>query len=153
MAQLGYAYDPRAYEPEARPEPFPAGRYAFMVTSTDVRRTKAGDGSYLVVEHEVQGGQHHKRRFYNQVTLENPNPQAVEIGLRQLSALCHAVGYLEPLTDSDVLHGRTGEAEVVVEPAGIDQKSGKAYDAKNAVKRYVLPGQNIGAASARVQLA
>ena len=139
MANLPTGFDPNSVDPDARPDPFPAGKYRFMILGTDVKRTKAGDGSYLVIEHEVQGGAHQGRHFFNQITLENPNVQAVEIGQRQLSAVCHAVGYLQALTNSDVLHGRSGEAEIEVD-GGSTGKDGKAYGPKNVVKRYVLPG-------------
>jgi hypothetical protein len=148
MAALGTSYDPRNYEPDSgRPDPFPDGQVRFMILGTDVRRTKAGDGSFLVVEHEVQGGPYSGRKWFGQITLENPNVQAVEIGQRQLSALCHCVGYLRPLVDSDALHGRSGEAEVGTEPAGTD-KSGKPFAAKNVTKRYILPEAANGAARA-----
>ncbi len=140
MAQLGVAFNPRDYDPDTRPEPFVSGRYRFMVMTTDVVRTKSGDGSYLKIEHEVQGGPNQGRKFFNQITLENPNVTAVEIGQRQLSALCHSVGYLQALVDSDVLHGKSCEADISIEPAGKDPKSGKEFAAKNVVKRYILPG-------------
>lgn len=138
MAALPQSYDPRDHNPDDRPDPFPAGRVRQMILDTDVKRTATGTGSYLWIEHQVQGGPHDGRKFWNQITLENPNSQAVEIGQRQLSALCHSVGYLQALTNSDVLHGRSGEVDVEVEPAGT--KNGKSFPAKNVVKRYILPG-------------
>lgn len=139
MAALAQAFDPNAVEPDTgRPDPFPAGRVRFMVMNTDVKPTKSGNGSFLWMELEVQGGANDKRKWWDQITLANPNPQAVEIGQRQLSALCHSVGYLQALQNSDVLHGRTGEADVDVEPAGI--ANGKSFPAKNVTKRYIVPG-------------
>lgn len=152
MAQLPNYYDPNQHEPDTgRPDPFPDGRYRFMVLATDVKRTRAGDGSFLVIEHEVQGGPYDRRKFFNQITLENPNVQAVEIGQRQLSALCHAVGFLQALTDSDALHGRSGEVEIGTEEESFDKTTGKRYPAKNVVKRYVLPGEGAGNGRAQPQ--
>lgn len=139
MAQLGYAYNPTDHDPDTRPDPFPAGRVRFMVTDTDVKPTKAGNGSYLWLELAVTGGPHDGRRWWDQITLQNPNPQATEIGQRQLSALCHAVGYVKPLENSDVLHGMSGEAEVGIEPAGVDKNTGKSFPAKNVTKKYIVP--------------
>jgi hypothetical protein len=150
MPALGVSYNPTDYDPNTRPDPFPAGKYRFMILETDVKATRAGDGSYLAVTHEVQGGPHNGRKFFNQITLANPNLQAQEIGQRQLSALCHTVGYLRPLTDSDVLHGLSGEADIGVEPAGRDPKTGKEFAAKNVVKRYIVPGEAGAAATAEV---
>lgn len=148
MAALGYAYVPTDHDPDTRPDPFAAGRVTFMILNTDVKRTKTGNGSFLWLELEVQGGPNAGRKWWDQITLDNPNPQAVEIGQRQLSALCHSVGYLQPLTDSDVLHGKSGEAEVGIEPAGID-KSGKSFSAKNVTKKYIVPGAAGGATASR----
>lgn len=150
MAALGYAYQPTDHDPDTRPDPFPAGRVKFMVLNTDVKSTKAGNGSFLWIELEAQSGPGAGRKWWDQITLTNPNPQAVEIGQRQLSALCHSVGYLQALTDSDVLHGRSGEAEVGIEPAGT--ANGKSFSAKNVTKKYIVPGSE-GTGGAKVAAA
>jgi hypothetical protein len=113
-----------------------------MILSTDVATASTGNGSFLKVEHEVASGPYQGRKVFDQITLENVNPQATEIGQRQLSALCHACGWLDPLTDSDVLHGRTLRAKVGIDPERTDQKTGKTYGARNKIVAYILPGQN-----------
>jgi hypothetical protein len=140
MAQLGYTYDPTAHDPDGRPDPFPAGRTKFMILNTDVRTTKAGTGSYLWIELEVNSGPHAGRRWWDQITLSNPNSQAVEIGQKQLSALCRSVGWMRPLIESESLHGLSGEADVGIEPAGTDAKTGKSFGPKNVTRKYVVTG-------------
>lgn len=131
MAQLATAFDPTSVEPQKAFEPLPRGDYSVMVVNTSVEKTKAGDGSMLAVELEVQAGPHARRKVFDRITLDNPSVQAVEIGQRQLSGLCHATGWLKPLRDSDALHGRTCVAKVGIE---VD-KNGKYAD-KNKVVAY-----------------
>ncbi len=139
MPDLGVSIDPREITPDTgRPEPFPDGVYRFMVLNTDVRSTKKGDGSLLVVDHEVQGGEYAGRRWFSQITLDNPSQQAVAIGQRQISALLHSVGYMKVLTNSDALHGLVGEAEVGIEGESHDIHAGKTYAAKNVTRRYII---------------
>lgn len=141
MAQLATSFDPRTVEPQKAFEPLSRGDYDVMVVNTSVERTKADNGSMLVVELEVQSGPHTHRKVFDRIMLENPNVQAVEIGQRQLSGLCHATGWLQPLTDSDVLHGRMCVARIGIET----DKSGK-YQDKNKVVAYTAHGVKQAAA-------
>jgi hypothetical protein len=146
MAQLNRSYDPRSYDPSQDPykdrgTPLPAGEYDFQVAGSEVNTTKAGDGSILSVDFIVKSGPYEGRHFFDQFNLENPNQQAVEIGQRQILQLCHSVGYLDPLNNSDVLHGRSGRARL-----GIDNKN-RNYPPKNKVLSYIEKRQGTSPAS------
>jgi hypothetical protein len=136
MAQLNRSYDPRSYDPSQDPykdrgQPLPAGEYIFSVVNSDIKPTNKGDGTILSFDFVVIAGPHEGRHFFDQFNLENPNQQSVEIGQRQLLQLCHSVGYLDNLSNSDVLHGRSGRARL-----GIDNKN-PAYPPKNKVLSYI----------------
>lgn len=91
--------------------PFPTGWYVGMIVKTEVKPTKDTMGTLLEYVTEIQEGMHKGRRVYGTVNLQNNNPQAVEIGLRQLSAICHATGVLQ-LTDTQQLHNRPFRARM-----------------------------------------
>lgn len=143
MAQLAQSFDPTSVEPQKPFEPLPRGDYDVMILDTRVKPTKANDGSMLEIDLEVQTGPHANRKLFDRITLENKNTQAVEIGQRQLSGLCHAVGYLQPLTDSDVLHGRSCVARV-----GIEKGEGQ-YQDKNKISAYSAKGAKAVPVSSR----
>lgn len=83
----------------------PAGDYVVMITDSQEKRTKSGDGEYLELTLEVQSGDFRGRRIWDRLNLENPNPKAVQIAQRQLSQLCHAVGVLQ-VREWQQLHNR-----------------------------------------------
>lgn len=140
------AFDPMSVEPDTgRPEPFARGVVRFIVTKADPTPAKGAnlrsdglyDRSFLAVEHTVHGGPNDGRKWWNQITLTNTNVQAEEIGARQLSALYRCLGIYVAVTESEFLLGRTGNAEVDIEPESRDPKNGKLYSAKNVTKRYI----------------
>ena len=108
----------------------PAGWYIVAPDASEIKPTKAGDGSaYLELRLSVLDGQFKDRKLFARFNLKNNNPQAVEIAYKQLSALCHAVGLLQ-VNDSQELHGRPLKVKVSVKPAD------GQYEAGNEIKAY-----------------
>lgn len=102
MATLNF--DARTVAPQVGFEPLPAGEYIVIVDESELKPTKAGDGSYyLKVRYNVIDGQFANRKIYGNINMQNANPVATEIGRGQLSALAHAVGVLL-VQDSQQLH-------------------------------------------------
>jgi hypothetical protein len=103
MADL-YGFNAQQVEPaRASGEPIPAGQYVAMIISSEMKPTKAGNGSYLQLAFEIIEGPHARRQAWARLNLENANATAVQIAQSQLSAICHAVGVLQP-RDSVDLH-------------------------------------------------
>lgn len=127
MAVLNF--DAATVDPQQSFDPMPAGWYQGIVTGSEMKPTKAGDGSRLNLEITIQGGEFHGRKVWDGLNLANPNPVAVEIAFKQLSALCHATGVIQ-CADSNQLHGIPFECKVKLVPA----KDG--YDAKNDISGY-----------------
>ena len=109
--------------------PLPAGDYQAIITESETKATKDGQGQYLQLKLQIQGGEFAGRVLFDRLNLWNNNQQAQEIAQRALSAICHAVGILQ-VGDSQELHNRPLIASVKVKPA-----SGN-YEANNEIKGY-----------------
>lgn len=102
MANLT-GFDASTVAPREDYTPLPTGEYIVQMTDSDMKPTKANDGEYLECTFEVQEGQFKGRKLWSRLNLVNKNPKAQEIAQRDLSAICHAVGKLQP-RDSQELH-------------------------------------------------
>ena len=87
-------------------KPLPEGKYEAVISDSDVKATRAGNGSYIQLEFEVVSGEHKGRRLWGRYNVENTNREAVEIGRAQFSAVCQAAGVPNP-RDTAELHNRT----------------------------------------------
>lgn len=132
MADIGIEFNSEEVAPDEGRDftPIPSGKYVLMAVDSDVRPTNAGDGSYAVFQFQVLEGQYENRRIFQNITLQNPNDKAVEIGRSQLSALCRAVGHVGQLTDTAELHDKPFTGTV-----GIEKGKGD-YQDKNKVTKY-----------------
>jgi hypothetical protein len=101
MATLNF--NAATVEPAAGRDPIPAGRYVAMITGSTMKPTRQGNGQFLELEYTLLEGEHHNRKVWSRHNLHNANPQTVEIARRELSAVCRAVGVLQP-GDSAELH-------------------------------------------------
>jgi hypothetical protein len=128
MANLGGTFDATAVEPAAGRTALPAGDYLAAIAKSSVGPTKSGSGTKAELEFEVLDGVHKGRRFWVTLNLRNPNAQAQEIALRELSAICHAVGKLR-VADTEELHSIPMKVALVIE-------SDSQYGAKNVAKSY-----------------
>ena len=128
MANLGGTFDATAVEPAAGRTALPAGEYLAAIAKSSVGPTKAGNGTKAELEFEVLDGTHKGRRFWVTLNLRNPNAQAQEIALRELSAICHAVGKLR-VADTDELHSIPMMVTLVIE-------TDSQYGSKNVPKAY-----------------
>ncbi len=90
-------------EPTTSFEPLPAGKYIAAITESEMKATKSGTGSYLQLTFTVLEGEYKGRILWARLNLNNPNATAVKIARSELSAICHAVGVMQP-RDSVDLH-------------------------------------------------
>jgi hypothetical protein len=102
MANLN-GFDATQVEPNAGFDPIPAGKYLAAITESEMKPTKNGSGSYLQLTLTVLEGEHKGRVLWARLNLNNPNATAVKIARAELSAVCHAVGVMQP-RDSVELH-------------------------------------------------
>jgi len=102
MANL-HGFNASNVDPAVDFEPIPAGKYLAIITDSGMKPTKNGSGSYLELTFQVIDGPYKNRLLWSRLNLDNPNKQAVEIARAQLSAVCRAVGVMQP-KDSLELH-------------------------------------------------
>ena len=128
MANLGN-FNASEIEPQGSFEPIPAGWYTAMIVDSEMKATKNGTGEYLQLRLDIIDGDHQGRVLFDRLNLNNQNQTAVEIAQRQLSAICRAVGVMQPQDSSD-LHDKPLRVKVAIRPAG------NGYEASNEVKAY-----------------
>jgi len=122
-------------------ELLPAGWYPVCIDGAEVKPTKAGTGKYIKLELSVIGDNFAGRKLFTMITLDNPNPKAVEIGMRQFAALGMACG-LDVVNDTDEFLGKNIQARVKVgKPRG-------EYDAQNEITAYKPLGAETSAPAA-----
>lgn len=126
MAQLNF--DATNVAPQVSIDPIPDGWYNLKIVESEIKPTKNNDGCYLSLTAEVLDGAYVGRKVFDRLNLQNPNPTAVEIGQRRLSAYCHATGVIR-VADSTALHGIPFKAKVAV----VTDKTGQ-YDPRNEIK-------------------
>ena len=102
MANLN-GFNATEVEPTTSFEPLPAGKYLAAITESEMKPTKNGTGSYLQLTFTVLEGEYKNRVLWARLNLNNPNATAVKIARSELSAICHAVGVMQP-RDSVDLH-------------------------------------------------
>lgn len=90
-------------EPNADFDPIPAGKYLAVITDSGMKPTKNGNGRYLELTFQVIDGPYKGRLLWSRLNLENPSDQAVQIARGELSAICRAVGVMQP-KDSVEIH-------------------------------------------------
>lgn len=101
MATLNF--DASAVEPSSGKDPIPAGKYIAVISASEMKPTKNGNGQYLELEYQVLDGEHKGRKVWSRHNLQHTNAQAVQIARGELSAICRAVGIMTP-KDSAELH-------------------------------------------------
>jgi hypothetical protein len=96
-------FDASKVEPTTDFEPIPAGKYLAIISDSTMKTSKSGSGTYLELCFQVIDGPHKGRLLWSRLNLDNPNELAVKIAQGELSAICRAVGVMQP-KDSAELH-------------------------------------------------
>ena len=116
-------------EPQEAFDPLPAGEYLCIVTTSEMKPTKSGNGAFLELEFAVIDGPYKGRKLWDRLNLANPNETTVKIAQATLSALCRAVGVMTP-QDSCELHDIPVVVKVRVE------KRADTDEPTNVIKGY-----------------
>lgn len=103
MAQFSFnaSSAPQPFAPQRGP--LPPGQYEAIITRSDIKATKAGDGEYIELEMQITSGDHSGRRVWERLNVSNPNKQAEDIAKAALRQLCVACG-IDDMTDTEQLH-------------------------------------------------
>lgn len=122
-------------------DPVPAGWYNTVIDQSELKPTKDATGHYLEIRHNIIDGAHAGKKIYGRLNLRNANPTAQEIGYKQLSAVCHAVGVLQ-VQDSAQLHNIPLKIKVKLRAASGD------YEASNEIVSWKNINEVVQMASA-----
>lgn len=85
----------------------PPGKYEVIIIGSELKPTKANDGHYLELTHEILAPEGFKgRRLWSRLNLDNKNPVAVKIAKGQLGMIVKALGLPSAPDESSALHGQ-----------------------------------------------
>lgn len=116
----------------------PAGWYDVVMEASEMKPTKDNTGAYLECKLNVIAPQNFQgKKIYTRLNLRNANATAQEIGYKQLSAICHAVGVLQ-VADSAQLHNIPFKVKLKLRPAE------GPYEASNDVTAYKNINEQVG---------
>jgi len=129
-------------EPTTPFEPLPAGKYLAEITASQMKPTKAGNGSYLQLEFTVLDGPCRGRKVWDRLCIHHPNDLTQKIARGNLSAICRTVGVMQP-RDSVELHNlplvvtvkckkRTDTGEITNEVRGYARRESAAGQPQQA---------------------
>ena len=138
---MSFNFNAQTFVPEANEfTPIPAGDYEAVITATEIKTTKDGNGKYLELTSEVQGGQYQGRRLWDRLNYQNANPKAVSIAMQQLQQVCFATGVMQ-VNESNMhtMCGRPLVVKVSCEP--MDRKDPNSRFT-NTVKGYKAKAAN-----------
>lgn len=79
----------------------PGGIYRAQVEKAELKPTKAGTGSYIETQFTITDEKQNGRKFWELFNIQNPNPEAVKIGLGRIKALIVASGGQPGLFNSE----------------------------------------------------
>ena len=134
MAQ--FSFDASQVAPDSGMlEPIPEGRYKISMVDSEIKTTRSGTGLILAAKFNVVGGENNGYSVYTNFNIKNDNPKAQQIGLSQLSAVCHAVGIMH-MQDSSQLHNRVLEAYIKVEKGQAKPDGSGFYNDRNVIAAY-----------------
>lgn len=109
-------FDVSSVEPAVNTyELLPRGRYLAMIINSDIRDTKAGDGTYVEWTFEVMEGPHKGRRLWERMNFRNKNQTTEQIAKRNLAALSIACGFPDHVGETEELHNIPIFIEVIRE--------------------------------------
>jgi len=126
---FGNGFDANSIEPQGDFEVLPPGKYPVLIEKAEVKKTKTGDGHYVALVHTILDGPGKNRKLFNNINIDNPSQQCMEIGLRTLAALGQALG-LTCISDTSQLVNKTCIAHV------------KVKDDRNEIRTYSALTQN-----------
>lgn len=150
MANLN-GFNANEVEPRSNFEPLPAGKYPAAIVESEFKPTKSGTGHFLQLTFQILDGPHKGRFLWARLNLDNPNDTAVKIAQSELSAICRAVGVLQPkdslelhnlpLTITVKLKRRSDTGDLQNEIAGYEQKGAPAVPAPSTNGAATPPWQ------------
>lgn len=150
-----YQFDASKVAPDAGRDILNAGWYNAAFMETEIKPTKAADGSFLLAaQATILDGYASGRKIFINYNIKNNNPTAEKIGQAQLSAAMHAMDYLAIQQHTGELHGKPFKVKLkIVPPVYEKDAAGNVttqikYEEKNEVVAYKKASEVVDMAQA-----
>ncbi|MCD8349999.1 MAG: DUF669 domain-containing protein [Planctomycetaceae bacterium] len=101
MAHLG-GFDASKIDPAGPSQPVPEGTYIVTIVKSERKKNKSSNGEHLELKFQIQDGPHKGRTVTGRLNLWNENQTAKQIAQGEMSAICRAVGVMQPNDSSDL---------------------------------------------------
>lgn len=111
MARLAQVFNGLMYDPEQMAGSLPIGKHKVVISDSEIKETKGGDGGFIQFTLEIIDGEHKGQTGPYRINLYNKNQQAVAIANKQLAALCYVTGVFQ-VNATEQLHGIPFTVEV-----------------------------------------
>ena len=131
----GVPFDPFAVEPQGDFKIVPPGKTPVLIEEAEVKLNKKKTGHYIRLQMNILDGPCKGQKLFDQINIQNPSAECVEIGLRTLSALARAIG-LQTVTDTTQLLNQVVIAHVKVKE---EQNSIRTYSAASQASAISAP--------------
>jgi hypothetical protein len=126
-------FDANQVDPSVALDPLPAGKYLAVISESELKPTKTGGGKYLQLTFQIIDGEFKGRLVWARLNLENKSEMTVKIARGELSAICRAIGVMQP-KDSVELHNVPLEINV-----GLKKRDDNG-EFTNVIKGYAKKG-------------
>jgi hypothetical protein len=126
-------FDPNTVPNRPSFDPIPAGKYKVVITESEEKQTKKGDGSYVQFTLTIIDGEYEGRKLWDRLNLNNPNDQAVMRArgtLKQMAIACN----VKSLKDTGQLHDIPMIAKIILKAnkeTGEQQNEIRGYEPVN----------------------
>lgn len=80
----------------------PKGEYVAMITQSEMKENKSGQGEHISVTFQIIDGEFDGRMVWGNWNVKNANATAEKIGRAELAACCKAIGVANPQTTEDL---------------------------------------------------
>ena len=106
MANLNIGvFDANQHEPSVPFEPLPAAKYLAVITKSEMKVAKSGNGSFLELELTIVAGPQRNKKAWDRLCINHTKDITQKIARGKLSSICRAVNVMQ-LHDSVELHNK-----------------------------------------------
>ena len=127
----GFVFETVTSAPTTSFDPIPIGVYEVMITKSEIKKNKAGTGSYIQLSLEIISGQYTGRLLWDILNTENPNEMAVKRAHQSLTEIRFATGVQQP-TDTADFHDKLIKVKV-----GFQKQKNPGDEPRNQIKAYM----------------
>jgi hypothetical protein len=129
MTDFFEPFDPSQYQGSTY-DLLPIGIYSAQIIEAEITVPQSLDGQGVKLVWSITNGEYANRQVWHRITFAHSNPQAQDIGRRQLKDLCEACGITTSISNPEPF--KFIECKIRI---GIEKDKDGVYDDKNVVTR------------------